>query len=158
MPDPSRPVARVVASSAAGTAPLRKLVLRPHDSLAELSSVGGQWFAVHRDDVVVATAGVVREDAPTAPRLTSPAGPAGAPGASWRIRGMAVHPDLRGAGLGSLLLAAVIDHATRAGGRLMWCNARTGAVTLYQRSGLEVLGEVWVDPVLGPHVRMWRWL
>lgn len=70
--------------------------------------------------------------------------------ATRRIRGMAVEPEWRDVGLGAALLRALLDaHAEDR----HWCNARTGAVSLYRRNGFETVGDVFETEV-GPHVTM----
>jgi GNAT superfamily N-acetyltransferase len=75
---------------------------------------------------------------------------------AWRVRGMATMPDWRGLGLGSAVLAALVDHAGAHGGELAWCNARVPARRLYERAGFVGRGEVFDIPGIGPHIRMWR--
>jgi len=75
---------------------------------------------------------------------------------AWRLRGMATAPERRGQGIGTRVLAAAVDHVRAAGGTLIWCNARTPARTLYERAGFTAHGDEWIDPVIGPHVAMWR--
>jgi len=70
--------------------------------------------------------------------------------------GMATDPERRGRGIGTRVLAAALDHVRAAGGTVIWCNARTPARTLYERAGFAAHGDEWVDPVIGPHVAMWR--
>ncbi len=69
---------------------------------------------------------------------------------------MATREDLRRLGIGGAVLEAAISHAAEHGGGLLWCNARVPAVTLYLRAGFVEDGEAWIDPVIGPHVVMWR--
>lgn len=78
------------------------------------------------------------------------------PDGTWRVRGMAVEPAYRGRGVGAAVLAALLDHVEAHAGGTVWCHARTGARTLYERAGFVVVGEPWVDPDIGPHVRMER--
>ncbi len=54
------------------------------------------------------------------------------------------------------MLGAAVSHVADRGGGLLWCNARLPAVTLYTRAGFVEVGEPWTDPVIGPHVVMWR--
>ena len=75
---------------------------------------------------------------------------------AWRVRGMATHPLARGRGHGTRVLAALVDHAWRHGGRFLWCNARVPARGLYERAGLVGRGEVFELPLIGPHIVMWR--
>lgn len=81
--------------------------------------------------------------------------PDGPPG-GWRIRGMATEPDVRGAGFGTALVAACIEHAAASGGGEVWCNARMGAVAFYRRAGFDVVGDEFEIPPIGPHVVMVR--
>jgi GNAT superfamily N-acetyltransferase len=74
---------------------------------------------------------------------------------AWRVRGMATAPDCRGQGVGAAVLEALVAHARAHGGGVLWCNARTPAQAFYERAGLVTRGEPWVDPEIGPHVRMW---
>jgi GNAT superfamily N-acetyltransferase len=96
--------------------------------------------------------------APGAPPfpLDDPTGDATGGAWSWRLRWMAVLPELRNRGLGALLVAAASDHAEGQGATLLWCNARVPAVGLYRRAGFTVEGRPWEEPDIGPHVVMWR--
>jgi ribosomal protein S18 acetylase RimI-like enzyme len=80
-------------------------------------------------------------------------GPEGEP-ASWRIRGMATAPEARGRGAGTAVLAALIAHAAEHGATRIWCNARVGARSLYERAGLHVVSEEFEVPRIGPHYVM----
>jgi ribosomal protein S18 acetylase RimI-like enzyme len=74
----------------------------------------------------------------------------------WRVRGMATLVWVRGRGIGAELLALGIEHARDAGGERVWCNARVGARSLYERAGLRVAGEEFDIPGIGPHLLMCR--
>jgi len=127
----------------AATRPLRRRVLRPHESLEELASHeppgvpavgafdGGELIAV----------GFVCPD--------------GEPG-EWRVRGMATAPEYRGRGTGAAILEALVDHARAQGATRVWCNARTPALSLYARAGFEPESEEFDIPGIGPHVVMAR--
>ncbi len=80
----------------------------------------------------------------------------GGPTEGWRLRGMATEADVRGAGFGTALLAAAIEHVAASGGRELWCNARLVAVGFYQRAGFGVVSEEFDIPGIGPHVVMAR--
>ncbi|MHA3772101.1 GNAT family N-acetyltransferase [Verrucomicrobiota bacterium sgz303538] len=73
---------------------------------------------------------------------------------AWQLRGMATVPEVRGQGAGRALLLAAIAEVRARGGTLLWCNARTGAVEFYRKHGLEVVGEEFDIPEVGPHFRM----
>ncbi|MBM6403197.1 GNAT family N-acetyltransferase [Phycicoccus sp. CSK15P-2] len=132
------------------TAPLRQRVLRPHQSVEQVTASmdveGAFAVAVLDGDDVVACVVAGPEPCP------EPVGGS----AAWRLRGMATAPERRGAGLGAAVLVRVLDEIVRRGGDLVWCNARTPARGLYERAGFGVVGEPWDDPQIGPHVRMCR--
>ncbi|MDQ4067866.1 MAG: GNAT family N-acetyltransferase [Actinomycetota bacterium] len=74
----------------------------------------------------------------------------------WRVRGMATEPNVRGAGFGTALLAACIEHVASSGGGEVWCNARLPAVGFYRRAGFDVVSDEFEIPGIGPHVVMAR--
>ena len=67
---------------------------------------------------------------------------------------MATDPATRDRGLGSQVLAELIAHARAQGAELIWCNARVGALSLYERAGFVAEGEEFDEPGIGPHRRM----
>lgn len=127
--------------SLAETRPLRHAVLRPHEALESLAAgepVGA--FAVGAfDDGSLIAVGLV--------------GPDGAPG-SWRVRGMATVPHERGKGAGAAVLDALVRHAVGAGASRVWCNARSPALSLYERAGFRAVSEEFELPDIGPHFVM----
>lgn len=78
----------------------------------------------------------------------------------WRIRGMAVHPEMQGKGLGGLILNEMFEVLkntevkTKMKVTLVWCNARVEALNLYTRFGFEVLDGEFDIPGSGPHRRL----
>ena len=127
----------------ATTAPLRRLVLRPHWTLEQVLAQADDapHVAVFSEDgALVACASVRPEPMPDDPR-----------DGDWRLRGMASDPELRGRGYGAVALAAALDHARAHGGRRIWCNARTGALGFYVKHGFTVVGEEFDLPDAGPH-------
>ncbi len=131
------------------TRELRRQVLRPHQSIAELVDPGEEdpstvFFAAHRGDEVVGTAAVYREPCP------------GRGDEARRIRAMATAPEVRGQGVGELLLDACVDEARAQGALLVWCNARLAAVGFYRRYGFRAVSEPFSVEGIGPHVRMAR--
>ncbi|MGO9911434.1 MAG: GNAT family N-acetyltransferase [Acidimicrobiales bacterium] len=136
---------------------LRQQVLRPHQRVEEMVLLGSG----HPDAIVigatVAASGEVVGTAAVSPEVP----PADfdavlPPGRRWRLRSMATRPDLRGTGIGAVVLDAAIEHIARLGGGVVWCSARTPALTFYERAGFATFGDVWVDELIGPHVMMWR--
>jgi GNAT superfamily N-acetyltransferase len=143
------------------TWPLRQEVLRPGRAVRDCIYPGeddrraAHGAALQRSvgvggpggDFTVVAVGVVMPEAP--------AWDAGIDD-GWRIRGMATRSDARGRGLGSRVLDLLINHVASEGGGLLWCNARTPALTLYERAGFQGRGEVFELPEIGPHLVMWR--
>jgi GNAT superfamily N-acetyltransferase len=136
----------------ADTYPLRAGVLRPGspttsvrfpvDDLPDTAAIAARAA----DGTIVGSAVVFPEPCPWLPDR---------PGA-WRLRGMATDERWRGTGVGTRVLAATLDHVAAQGGTLVWCNARVPAQRFYERAGFRPHGETWVDPEIGPHIRMWR--
>lgn len=125
----------------AETRALRREVLRPYLPVEELAThepAGAVAFGVFGDGELIAV-GLV--------------GPEGEPG-DWRVRGMATRPDARGRGAGTLILNALVQHATDHGATRIWCNARVRALALYQRAGFVIASDLFEPPDIGPHYRM----
>ena len=127
----------------AQTRRLRQRVLRPHESLEELAS--------HEPPGVHAV-GAFAGDELVAVGFVCPDGGAGA----WRVRGMATAPEHRGRGAGAAILAQLVAHARAEGATRVWCNARTPALSLYERAGFEPESEEFDIPGIGPHFVMAR--
>jgi len=116
-------------------------VLRQHQTLEELAShepAGAFAVGAFMDEELVGVGFVA---------------PDGEPG-EWRVRGMAVVPELRGRGAGGAILSALIEHARAAGALAVWANVRTPARSLYERRGMRVVSEEFELPQIGPHVVM----
>jgi ribosomal protein S18 acetylase RimI-like enzyme len=69
---------------------------------------------------------------------------------------MATLPEVRGRGYGGLLLDRCVEHAVNHGGRILWCNARAGAVGFYRRYAFTTRGDAFDIPDLGMHYLMSR--
>lgn len=113
---------------AAQTRPLRAMVLLNGD--LDASALAGDLAAttlhvgVRDASGIVAVASLceeVREDDPARP--------------AWRLRGMAVHPAVRGMGLGRVLVQVCVRHAEARGAALVWCTARETAYRFYEKLG-----------------------
>ena len=131
------------------TYPLRQRVLRPHQRLDQVAfpgddDSGSAHFAAFADGGVAGVVSVLRQPPPWAPDLAR----------SWRLRGMATDERRRGHGIGAALLVEVVGHVRAAGGGLLWCHARTPALSFYRRAGFVTRGDPWVEPDIGPHVAM----
>jgi GNAT superfamily N-acetyltransferase len=134
---------------AAATASLRQRVLRPHQTIEEMSLEGEEaavYFGALEGGALLSTARVNPEPPPWEP---------GAAG-WWRLRGMATEPARRSEGLGGLVLAVAVDFAGDSGAVAMWCSARVPAVDFYRRAGFETRGGEWDEPPIGPHILMFR--
>ena len=127
----------------AQTRALRQAVLRPQESAEDMAGhepPGAVAFGAYEGGELVAVGLVGRE---------------GDPGA-WRVRGMATAEHARGRGAGTAVLDALVAHAAEHGAASVWCNARVGAIPLYERAGFSVVSDVFEPPGIGPHVRMER--
>lgn len=141
---------RVARVAPAVVRPLRRRVLRPHQTVAEQVYDGDDapraaHFAAYDDhDVVVGIASITPEPFP-----------GGASPGDFRVRGMATDPERgRGTGAGGALLTACLDHARAEGGTRAWCNARTPARGFYERFGFVAEGDEFTLPSIGPHFLM----
>jgi GNAT superfamily N-acetyltransferase len=140
---------RVLAVSPDAGQALRMTVLRPSQApgeqmyALERDPATAHYAALAGDGSVLAVGSVMEEGHPRDPRE-----------GDWRVRGMATRPDLRGRGLGGLVLVALERHARERGARRLWCNARTGARAFYERAGWSIEGEEFEIPEIGPHFVM----
>ena len=147
----AQPGLRVRLCSAGDVVALRQAVLRPHQTVDEVrSETDGHASPAHfcaevETGRVVCVASVWTEPPPW--QLDTPD--------SWRLRGMATAAEWRGRGAGSAVLEAVIAHIAEAGGGLLWCSARLGAVGFYERAGMVTRGDQWEEPLIGPHIAMY---
>lgn len=146
---------------AAVVRPLRTAVLRP-------TWGPGQWATYPEDETAAVHVaafqagadmpdgvGTVYAEAPPAAHRGEIPEAAYAPGAAWRLRGMATSAEARGTGLGRLVLEGGFAAVRDGGGRYLWCNARVGAVPFYRRLGLVAVGPAFDVPEIGPHYVMW---
>lgn len=143
----SLPVIRRIA--AAETRALRQAILRPHQRVDELVYPGDDspdvaHFGAFLDGNLIGIVSAYREP-PHGEENTG----------AWRLRGMAVVPQMHRKGIGSLLLRASIDYVKQRGGTMIWFNARTPAILFYQAHGFQVRGEEFILPGAGPHYFMW---
>lgn len=143
--------ARRQADSASETCPLRHRVLRPgqpfgqtayprddHPETLHLGAFDGERL--------VGVVSIYREARPDRPDRSS-----------WRMRGLATEPDVRGRGFGTALVDASVAHVATSGGGELWCNARMPATTFYEAAGFEADGtEPFEIAGIGPHLLMLR--
>lgn len=144
------PQPEILRLSAEMVRPLRQALLRPHQRVEELVYPGDDdprslHVGAYRNERLAGVATIV-------PRPM----PGRAERYAWQARGLAVEHGHRGYGLGGLLLAACLDHASAHGGRLVWCNARAGSFGFFERYGFRRDGDPFELPDLGPHYRMYQ--
>lgn len=144
------PTFEVRAISAAETRPLRQAILRPHQAVHELAFPGDDapdtlHVGAFCGEELVGVASVLRDPLPG--EVNS---------AAWRLRAMAVIPAMQRQGCGAALLEACVTHAQAHNAKMLWCNARTGAVGFYRKFGFELCSEEFELPRIGPHFRMRR--
>jgi GNAT superfamily N-acetyltransferase len=136
--------------TAAEVRQLRHALLRPFEPPERIVYHGDDapdtlHAGAFQGDELVGIASVCRE-----------AMPGGCDPGSWRLRGMATLPRVRGAGYGRALLDACFAHIRARGGSLLWCNARVVALGFYERLGFVAQGlEFEIHPI-GPHYVMTR--
>lgn len=135
--------------TAADVYPLRHRVLRPNQTPADCV-----W--AQDDDPDTAHFGAVLDHRIVGIASIALCPRAGDPPNTWRLRGMATAPELRGQGIGARVLTTCLEHAKSRGGTLMWCNARTTALIFYRRHGFDTVGDEFEAPGIGPHFVMVR--
>jgi len=129
--------------------PLRQRVLRPHQAIEQMAYPGDDapgtfhLAALNEAGQVLGIASFYLDPHPLDPRA-----------GDWRLRGMAVEPELQGRGLGGRLVRAAIERIRERGGKRLWCNARVTAQRFYEKHGLRAEGERFDIPTIGPHTVM----
>jgi predicted GNAT family N-acyltransferase len=139
--------------------PLRTSVLRPHYREGRLAEFEGDeaptthHFAIgpaseSDGDEPLGVVSYIQQAAPEGIEAQAP----------WRLRGMAVVPEVRSEGLGSRLLEASLSRLSvlEPACDVIWCQARMTAADFYAQNGFERTGEPFEIPEIGRHVTMWR--
>lgn len=106
--------------------PIRHQVLWPDKSLDFCSVAGDETanhYGVHVNGQLVCVASIYID------------------GSNARLRKFATLPSHQGKGIGSQVIAHIIDELKGLNIRFFWCDARTRAVGFYQKFGLTVQGE-----------------
>lgn len=76
----------------------------------------------------------------------------------YRLRGMATHFDYQGQGIGRATLRFGFSELARRQSDFLWCNARVGAFSFYEKMGLSLHGPLFDIPPIGAHKVMYkRW-
>ena len=66
-----------------------------------------------------------------------------------QLRGMAVDAALQSQGIGAILLTAGIERARMLAVGNVWARARDTALEFYQRNGMTVVGDAFIDEATG---------
>ncbi|HEY8674373.1 MAG TPA: GNAT family N-acetyltransferase [Candidatus Dormibacteraeota bacterium] len=140
MGDGAQPI-QVREIDLAATQDLRLRVLRSHlpglAAHAPADHLAATWhLGAFRGGRLVGVVTGFSDDAPGHPGVPA-----------QRFRFMAVEPSEQGGGVGTALLAEVIDRARSGGNRLLWANGRDTALEFYIRIGFHVVGESFSDLV-----------
>lgn len=72
----------------------------------------------------------------------------------YRLRAMATHPDMRGAGAGKAVVNAALEQVKNLGKDVLWCDARKVALGFYGRMGFDRIDEWYEVRNIGPHQLM----
>ncbi|MBA2339708.1 MAG: GNAT family N-acetyltransferase [Pyrinomonadaceae bacterium] len=144
------PIINIHSISPEETRPLRRAVLRPDQSPEESIYPGDDapdtlHLGAYLNGETVGVASLYHEPPPGEDDETA-----------WRLRGMAILPQLQRQGYGKALLERCLAHVSAQGGITLWCNARTTAAEFYRASGFEVIGEEYELPGIGMHYMMRR--
>jgi predicted GNAT family N-acyltransferase len=137
--------------SAKETYMLRQRVLRPHHGIDSCVWPGDEeketfHLGAYLDEKLIGVASFYKESSPEIQKNHQ-----------FRLRGMAVHEDYRGTGLGKNLL----QHAeqilrTNCAEAILWFNARTLAKGFYSKMNYEQIGDNFIINGVGPHVVMFK--
>ena len=72
----------------------------------------------------------------------------------YQLRGMAVHPEYQGQGIGKALVIFIENELKAANCQLLWCNARSSATAFYKKLGYNFASEEFMIQNVGPHYVM----
>lgn len=123
---PTLPPLTLRAATLTEILPVRSAGLRPGEPLAAVAidnDAEGLHFALFGEDGPISVASLF------------------VAGERVQLRKFATLPVWQGRGIGTRLLAAMIEEARGRGGRVFWCNARVDALGIYARAGLSPVGD-----------------
>jgi ribosomal protein S18 acetylase RimI-like enzyme len=132
--------------------PLRHQVLRPHQSIEDCDYPNDRnpesfHLGAKEGDRLIGIGSFYRERQATVPGHIQ-----------WRLRGMAIHPDLRGLGVGRQLLRFAFDELRSKRADVLWCQARENAAGFYTGLGFLTRGEPFMLEGIGMHHIMYKLL
>lgn len=151
---------RTVIVDGRSTRELRRRVLRPHltstDVLPGDDVTDAVHFAILGDHgTPISACFLFVEGYPWPPDDAAGTPPTDV--TPWHLRSVATEAGMQGRRLGTVLLQDVLRHVAQQGGGVLWCNARTPALSFYHRLGLVAHGGEHMsgNPPLA-HYYMWR--
>jgi GNAT superfamily N-acetyltransferase len=112
------------------TLDLRQRVLWPNKTRAEMHLPGDESalnFGAYQNKALVGVGSFFRDQGDAS---------------VFRLRKMAVEPQLQGQGIARALIVAARLALERKGATLIWCDARLSAAGFYQKCGFEIGAEV----------------
>ncbi len=139
--------------SASATYTLRNKVLRPGRPVSECyfsgdDSEGSFHLGVFNDEKLIGVASFIKNSNPFFDHLIQ-----------YQLRGMAVLPDFKGKGFGSLLLKEAESKIKREHqDPFLWFNARVTATDFYQKHGYECYGKRFEVSGVCEHIVMFKHL
>ena len=139
--------------SASATYWLRNKVLRPGRPVSECyfpgdDSKGTFHLGIYNDENLIGVASFMKNSNPFFDHLSQ-----------HQLRGMAVLPENKGKGFGSLLLKEAESKIKKEHQEsFLWFNARVTAIDFYQRHGYECIGEKFEVPGVCEHIVMFKHL
>jgi [ribosomal protein S5]-alanine N-acetyltransferase len=144
------PVIEVRKIATAETYPVRHVVLRPGRPLESCyyprdDDKGTFHLGAFVDQRLAGVATYLRDDHPELPGRQT-----------YRLRGMAVLDEYQGLGLGRALIEAFYPRLAALDCTLLWFTAREAAVGFYEKQGFTRFGEYYEEPLLGPHLVMYK--
>ncbi|WP_124979492.1 GNAT family N-acetyltransferase [Nonlabens xiamenensis] len=74
----------------------------------------------------------------------------------YQLRGMAVLEQYQGKNIGKRLLKKALEELKDKQIKVLWFNARAGAVSFYEAQGYQITGEIFEVPGIGPHLKMFK--
>jgi GNAT superfamily N-acetyltransferase len=76
----------------------------------------------------------------------------------YQLRGMAVLEHLQGKGVGKLLIKTAESILKEKNIKVLWCNARTNAVSFYEKNGYVIVSDPFTIKNVGEHFKMMKLL
>ncbi len=137
--------------SASATYKVRNEVLRPGRPVTECYFSGDDsnetfHLGIYKDEKLLGVASFMKNSNPFFD-----------PVSQFQLRGMAILPEYKGLGLGSLLLKEGESKIRKnAEDRFLWFNARVNAVDFYKKHGYETFGQKFEVPGVCEHIVMFK--